>query len=47
MEAEGTLYGSVEVFLDDGSIIGVTSQAGADAAAAPEIDLSSFSNAVS
>lgn len=47
VEAEGTLYGSVEVFLDDGSIVGVTSQAEADAAAAPEIDLSSCSDAVS
>ncbi len=47
VETEGTLYGSVEVFLDDGSIVGVTSQAEADANAAPEIDLSSCANAVS
>lgn len=47
VETEGTLYGSVEAFLDDGSIVGVTSQVEADAAATPEIDLSSCSDAVS
>ena len=38
---EGTLYGTIERYPGDGSIIGLTSQVTADAAAAPEIDLSS------
>ncbi len=40
----GDLYGSIEIYLADGTIIGLTSTATADAAAAPEIDLSSCSD---
>ena len=40
-ETEGTLFGSVEQFRADSSIIGLTSQVAADSAAATEIDLSS------
>lgn len=47
VDAEGTLYGSIEVYREDGSIVGETSQTPADAAAAPEIELSSCSDAVS
>ena len=39
--AEGTLFGTIERFRDDSTIIGLTSQVVADAAAAPEVDLSS------
>ena len=39
--SEGTLYGTIERFRGDSTIIGLTSQVTADAAAAPEIDLSS------
>ena len=39
--AEGTLFGTIEVYREDGSIIGLTSQVTADSAAAPEVDLSS------
>lgn len=38
---EGTLFGTIEVYREDATIIGLTSQVTADAAAAPEIDLSS------
>ncbi len=41
VSAEGTLYGTVEVYNPDGSIIGLTSLATADGAATPEIDISS------
>lgn len=41
VDTEGTLYGTIEVFRVDGSIIGLTSQVVADSAAAPEVDLSS------
>ena len=45
-ETEGTLYGTIEVFREDGTIIGLTSTAVSDAAAQPEVDLSSCSPAV-
>ena len=35
----GTLFGTVELFQPDGTLIGVTSTVASDAAAAPEIDL--------
>ncbi len=38
---EGKLFGTIEKYREDGTIIGLTSQVTADAAAAPEIDLSS------
>ena len=41
VETEGTLYGTIEQFRSDSSIIGLTSQVVADSAAAPEVDLSS------
>lgn len=41
VETEGTLFGSVEQFRADSSIIGLTSQVAADSAAAPEVALSS------
>ncbi len=41
IDAEGTLYGSLEQGLTDGSIQGATSTVVADAAVAPEIDPSS------
>ncbi len=41
----GILYGTIEIYLADGTIVGLTSMATADAAAAPEIDLSSCSDA--
>ncbi len=39
----GVLYGTIEIYLTDGTIVGLTSMATADVAAAPEIDLSSCS----
>ncbi|MCH8900787.1 MAG: hypothetical protein IIC88_00635 [Chloroflexi bacterium] len=41
VDVEGTLYGSLERYLADGTIAGLTSTVTADAAAAPEVDLSS------
>lgn len=41
----GELFGTIEIYLADGTIIGLTSMATADAAAAPEIDLNSCSDA--
>ena len=41
VETEGTLFGTIERFREDSSIIGLTSQTVADSAAAPEVDLSS------
>ncbi len=38
---EGTLFGTIEVYREDATIIGLTSQVPADATAAPEVDLSS------
>ena len=38
--ADGLLFGTVESFKDDGTIVGLTSQVATDAAAAPEVDLS-------
>ena len=39
--SEGTLFGTIERYREDGTIIGLTSQVTADAAAAPDVDLSS------
>jgi len=41
VETEGTLFGSLEKFRDDTTIIGLTSDVAADAAAAPDVDVSS------
>lgn len=41
VETEGMLYGTIERFREDGTIIGLTSQVAADIVAAPEVDLSS------
>ncbi len=38
---EGTLFGTIERYRGDGSIIGLTIMARADSAAAPEVDFSS------
>ena len=38
---EGTLFGTIEVYREDATIIGLTSQVPADATAAPEVDISS------
>ena len=45
VDLAGDLYGTIEIYLADGTIVGVTSTATADAASAPEIDLSSCSDA--
>ena len=45
VDLAGELFGTIEIYLADGTIIGLTSTATADAAAAPEIDLSSCSDA--
>lgn len=47
VEAQGTLYGSIEVYLEDGSIVGEKGQTEANAADAPVIDLTPCSDAVS
>ena len=44
VDVEGILYGTIERYLADGTIIGLTSLAEADGTAAPEIDLSSCSS---
>ena len=46
-DSVGTLNGTIEVYLDDGMIIGVTSRSETSAGAAPEIDLGSCRDAVS
>ncbi len=44
VDVEGTLYGTIERYLADGTIIGLTSMAEPRLALAPEIDLSSCSS---
>ena len=46
VELEGTLYGSVELYREDGAIIGLSSRAETTLGTAPEIDLRSCSPAV-
>ena len=41
VETEGTLYGTIERFREDDTIIGLTSKVEADSVAAPVVDLSS------
>ena len=45
VDLAGDLYGTIEIYLVDGTIVGLTSTATVDAAAAPAIDLSSCSDA--
>ncbi len=45
VDLAGELFGTIEIYLADGTIIGLTSMATADAAAAPEVDLSSCTDA--